>query len=100
VLLLSAATGEGVDELQEQIAAMLPHPEVRLTVLLPFGRGDLVARAHRECEVLAVEHLPEGTRLTLRAPPALAAALEPYVLGPGHEAAPVTPGARTPVERR
>jgi len=99
VPLMSAATGEGVDELLAEIAARLPHPEVLLEVLLPFERGDLVDRAHRECEVLVVEHLPEGTRLTLRAPPALAAALEPYVLA-GGEAAPATPSDRAPVERR
>ena len=77
-LQLSATTGEGVAELLAATAARLPHPETTVAVLLPFERGDLVDRAHREGEVLAVEHLPEGTGMTLRAPAALASALAPY----------------------
>ena len=77
-LQLSAATGEGVADLLAAMAARLPHPEATVAVLLPFERGDLVDRAHREGEVLAVEHLPEGTGMTLRAPAALASALAPY----------------------
>jgi GTP-binding protein HflX len=99
VPLVSAATGEGVDALLAQIAARLPHPEVVLTALLPFDRGGLVDRVHREGEVLAVEHLPEGTRLTLRAPPALGAALAPYALSADGQVPPAVPGARAPVER-
>jgi GTPase len=99
VPLVSAATGEGVDALLAQIAARLPHPEVVLTALLPFDRGGLVDRVHREGEVLAVEHLPEGTRLTLRAPPALGAALAPYALSADGQVTPAVPGARAPVER-
>jgi GTP-binding protein HflX len=78
ILQLSAVTGEGVDELLAAMAARLPHPETTVAVLLPFERGDLVDRAHREGEVLAVEHLAEGTGMTLRAPAALASALAPY----------------------
>jgi GTP-binding protein HflX len=78
--LLSAATGEGVEALLATVADRLPHPPVHLRVLLPYARGDLLDRAHREGEVLAVEHAPDGTRLTMRAPAALAAALRPYEL--------------------
>jgi hypothetical protein len=42
---------------------------------VPYGRGDLVARAHREGEVLAVAHCEGGTQLTARVPPDLAAQL-------------------------
>ena len=78
VLLMSAATGEGVDELLAAIATRLPHPEVELTALVPYDRGDLVDRAHREGELLEVAHDADGTRLRLRAPAALAHALAPY----------------------
>ena len=47
VAMLSAATGEGVDDLLAAIATRLPHPEVDLTALVPYDRGDLVDRAHR-----------------------------------------------------
>jgi GTP-binding protein HflX len=80
VPMVSAATGEGIDDLLATIAGRLPHPEVELTALVPYDRGDLVDRAHREGEILSVDHLPEGTRLHLRAPAALASALTPYQL--------------------
>ena len=78
VPMLSAATGEGVDDLLAAIATRLPHPEIDLTALVPYDRGDLVDRAHREGEILEVDHVAEGTRLRLRAPAALAHALAPY----------------------
>jgi GTP-binding protein HflX len=81
VPMLSAATGERVDELLAAIAARLPHPEVELTALVPYDRGDLVDRAHREGEILETDHLAEGTRVRLRAPAALAHALDDYRLG-------------------
>jgi GTP-binding protein HflX len=74
-------TGEGVDALLSTIATRLPRPPVDLDVLLPYDRGDLVDRAHREGEVLAVEHVAEGSRVRLRAPSMLAHALAPYRLG-------------------
>jgi GTP-binding protein HflX len=78
VPMISAATGEGVDDLLDAIGARLPHPEVELTALVPYDRGDLVDRAHREGELLDVDHVAEGTRLHLRAPAALGHALAPF----------------------
>jgi GTPase len=75
---ISAGTGEGIGQLLATIATRLPHPPVELAVLLPYDRGDLVDRAHREGEVLAVEHTADGTRVRLRAPAGLAHALDPY----------------------
>ena len=75
---ISAVTGEEIDRLLLDIAARLPHPEVCLSALLPFQRGDLLDRAYREGEVLEVEHLGEGTRVVVRAPAALAHALGPF----------------------
>src|SRR6266540_1545054 len=75
---ISAVTGEEVDRLLLDVSARLPHPEVCLSALLPFERGDLLDRAYREGEVLEIEHLGEGTRLTVRAPAALAHVLGPF----------------------
>jgi GTPase len=97
-LLISAGSGEGIDQLLATIATRLPHPPVELAVLLPYDRGDLVDRAHREGEVLAVEHTANGTRVRLRAPAGLAHALGPYRLkadaGNGPSEAPVGAFAR------
>jgi GTP-binding protein HflX len=75
---VSARTGEGIDALRDVIAARLPHPAVDVDVLVPYDRGDLVARVHRDGEVLTEEHAAEGTRLTARVDAGLAAALEEY----------------------
>jgi GTPase len=44
-------------------------------VLVPYERGDLVARVHSTGEVLEASHLAEGTRLRARVDAALAAEL-------------------------
>jgi GTP-binding protein HflX len=95
VAMLSAATGEGVDELLAAIAARLPRPEVELTALVPYDRGDLVDRAHREGEILETDHVAEGTRIRLRAPAALAHALDAYRIAA--EAERDQPAAEAPV---
>jgi GTP-binding protein HflX len=72
---VSAATGEGIEELRAVIAGRLPHPDVDVDVLVPFDRGDLVSRVHADGEVLSEEFSGEGTRLHARVDGALAAAL-------------------------
>src|SRR5690625_763079 len=72
---VSARTGEGVAELQERIAELLPRPSVRIDVLVPYSRGDLVSRAHESGEVLAEEHTAAGTQLTALVDETLAAEL-------------------------
>jgi GTP-binding protein HflX len=76
---VSALTGEGIAALQEVVAAQLPRPDVDIDVLLPYERGDLVARVHDEGEVLSTEHTGTGTRLHARVPGPLAGALADYV---------------------
>jgi GTPase len=75
---VSARTGAGIDGLREIIAARLPHPDVDVDVLVPYDRGDLVARVHRDGEVLKETHEESGTRLTARVDGALAATLEGF----------------------
>src|SRR5829696_477968 len=75
---VSARTGEGIDELRRLVAERLPHPDVEVEVLLPYDRGDLVARVHRDGEVLAETHDEGGTRLTARVDGGLAAALADF----------------------
>jgi GTP-binding protein HflX len=76
---VSARTGAGLDALHEVIERRLPRPDVEVNVLLPYTRGDLVARVHETAEVLGSEHTGEGTLLHARVDPGLAAALEPFV---------------------
>jgi GTP-binding protein HflX len=54
-----------------------------VSVLLPYARGDLLARAHREGEILSVEHTDAGTALTVRVQPGLACELDRFVVASG-----------------
>jgi GTP-binding protein HflX len=47
-------------------------------VLVPYTRGDLVARVHDHAEILASEHTADGTHLQARVDPGMAAELKPY----------------------
>jgi len=89
-LIVSAHTGEGIEALLARLDARLPRPEIEVDVVVPYDRGDLVAAAHAEGEVLSQEHLPEGTRLRARVRPELAARLG--VLWPGGSAEPPLSG--------
>jgi GTP-binding protein HflX len=77
-VVVSARTGAGVEELLQAIEDALPRDEREMHVLLPYDRGDLVARVHDLGEVLAQEHTAEGTALHVRVPERVAAELEPY----------------------
>ena len=60
---VSAVTGEGIEELRERISAELPQSRRIVEALVPYDRSELVAAAHRDGEVLKEEHRPEGTYL-------------------------------------
>jgi len=79
-LWVSAQTGEGMDVLRARLAMALPRPQVAVDVLLPYDRGDLVARLHRDGEVLTEVHEATGTRLSARVGPELAAALADHAV--------------------
>jgi len=74
-LSISAKTGAGLGALRDAIEAALPRLDVQVKVTIPYSRGDLVARAHSEGEVLTAEHNADGTLLEARVPPGLAAQL-------------------------
>jgi GTP-binding protein HflX len=75
-LALSAHTGEGIDELIALISELLPRPQVDIELLVPYSRGDLLHRAHRDGVVLSEDHRSEGTWLVARVRPGLAAELK------------------------
>jgi len=74
-VVVSARTGAGIDELMRELERLLPRRDCEVVVTVPYDRGDLVSRAHQEGEVLAVRHGQDGTELTARVPPGLAAEL-------------------------
>ena len=79
---VSAKTGAGLAALRDAIEAALPRLDTHVRVIVPYGRGDLVARAHADGEVLNTDHVANGTLLEARVPPGLAAQLEAAALDP------------------
>ena len=75
---VSAKSGLGIGELHAAIAQRLPRPAVDLRVILPYDRGDLVARIHRTGQVLNTRYTDEGTELQVRVGEQLAAELESF----------------------
>ncbi|MCU1656639.1 MAG: GTP-binding protein HflX [Pseudonocardiales bacterium] len=80
---VSARAGTGIDELREVLERRMPSPDVEVNVLVPYTRGDLVARVHETAEVLRTEHTADGTLLRARVNPGLAAALGPFASAAG-----------------
>jgi GTP-binding protein HflX len=76
---VSARSGLGIEALHAAIADRLPRPAVDLRVLLPYDRGDLVARIHRTGQVLDSRHTEQGTELRVRVGQQLAADLENFL---------------------
>jgi GTP-binding protein HflX len=77
---VSARTGAGLDLLRQTIEGLLPQPAVEVDVLVPYDRGDLIARLHERGEVLGTLHTGEGTELRVRVDQTLAAELAPFVI--------------------
>jgi GTP-binding protein HflX len=71
-IVVSARSGAGIEDLLRLIDDDLPHAAVPIDLVVPYSRGDLVARAHREGELDTVEHIEEGTRLVGRVNESLA----------------------------
>ncbi|MDX8050344.1 GTPase HflX [Lentzea sp. BCCO 10_0798] len=75
---VSAHSGLGIEELRVRIAELMPHPEVVVEALVPYARGEVVARVHRDGEVLSEKHTESGTLLNARVRPDLADVLEEF----------------------
>jgi GTPase len=79
-VVVSARTGQGLAQLQALIAEELPRPDIPVTVLLPYDRGDLVNRLHQEAEVLSSEHTEHGTRVEAKIDRHLVSDLEAFAV--------------------
>lgn len=78
-VLVSARTGEGVEELKNLVSESIPRPNVPLEVLVPYADGDIVARLHAaDVEIVSTSYVEEGTRLSVRVRPEMTADLAKY----------------------
>jgi GTP-binding protein HflX len=71
-IVVSARTGEGIDELLDIVTQELPRPMILVEATIPYSRGDLINRIHMSGELLAEEHRDDGTFIRARLDAALA----------------------------
>jgi GTP-binding protein HflX len=74
----SARTGEGIQELLDRIAELIPQPEVEMTLLVPYDRGEIISRLHVGGRVLSTEYLEAGTLVKALVHPHSVEALKPF----------------------
>lgn len=59
----SARTGEGIDELLARISELIPRPDIRIEMFVPYDRGDVISALHELGTVLSTSYDEEGTRV-------------------------------------
>ena len=64
-VMISAQTGEGVDQLMDAIAAQLQRTHSPVKLLIPFSRYGLLSQVRPLGQVLEEKHTDSGTELTL-----------------------------------
>ena len=79
-LFVSAYTGEGIEALLARIDEVLTKPSTKLSVTIPFDRGELVARLHNEAIIESTHYDETGTSLEVVVDDQLAATLEEFVV--------------------
>ena len=79
-VVVSARTGEGIEELLGAIEADLPQPSAHVDVVLPYSRGDLLNQIHTQGEIESLDHEADGTHVVARVNGALANDLEAYTV--------------------
>lgn len=79
---VSAHTLEGIPELEARIELFLNSLDAHVHMLIPFTRGDVVARLHSHATVLSEKYNEHGTLLDVRLPGSLAAELAEFVVEP------------------
>ena len=77
---ISALEGSGIDILIDRIAYACTSRDTLMNVVLPFDKGALLARAHKECNIVSETYLEDGTHLSMHVPVALVDAFNPYLI--------------------
>ena len=80
VVYVSAATGEGISELTTRIELFLNSLDSHVQLLVPFTRGDVIARVHDLGTVLEESYLAAGTFVDVRLPAQVAGEVEEFIV--------------------
>lgn len=79
-VVVSARTGEGIPDLLKAISEGIPRPSVKLELLIPYSRGDLLSKLHEtDAEILSLDHVETGTRAVVMVREGLAAELDSFI---------------------
>jgi GTP-binding protein HflX len=79
---VSSATGAGTDGLLTAMSDRLRALAIVTELLIPYGRGDVLAAVHREGEVLSSSHDDGGTRVRARLSAPSVGRLAEFVVAP------------------
>jgi GTP-binding protein HflX len=77
-VLVSAATGEGMEGLRERIATEAARGASTMEMLFPYDRGDMVGYAHEHAQIVTEDHVLEGTRIVAQVPARLRERFVPF----------------------
>ncbi len=64
---ISAATGQGIDDLYTAIAETLDNSFIKLKVLIPYSNASLEGRLHRERTIVEEKYTEKGYEVTIQA---------------------------------
>jgi GTP-binding protein HflX len=82
-LLVSAASGEGIEALIERVQLEFARRLLEVELLVPYGEGGRLAELHELAGDLEREDTPEGVRVSVRLPASVAARYASFALSPG-----------------
>jgi len=80
---VSAQTGEGLEELKENIAAFLSRQRCRLKLFLPYSEGKLYSELQEQGEIENVEYKPDHIEVSAVVEHDLAEKLKPFTTHAG-----------------
>lgn len=80
-VIVSARTGEGIDELKQKIADTIPRPSLEVKLLIPYNHGEVISRLHAwDAEIKSTAFVSDGTFVTALVREDVAAELSDYVI--------------------
>jgi GTPase len=82
-VLLSIHTGEGMEELQNELAVLMLDKAVKLVLRLPQTRMDLVALIHREGKVISMDYEDNDMLVQTTIPRRLEGKFEEFIVSGG-----------------
>ena len=81
-VLISAATGYGIDEMLGKLSKLLPPSQIRMNLLIPYSSGGLSAEIRESGRIFSEEFTAEGTLIDALVDVKILHKLEKYQVGP------------------